>query len=58
VTQIYEIRIEIGNPFLIKSGRSNNIRISAQFQATSRLDDEYRWKATGKRQSENGVANC
>jgi len=34
-----------------------NIKILARFRTVLRLDREYLWNATRRRQSENGVAN-
>jgi len=46
-----------GRPLPPEIWRTKNIKISARFRTTSRLDREYLRKATTHRQSENGFAN-
>jgi len=57
VTQIYKIRSEIWVAPSLRNLAAQNIKISARFRTTSRLDREYPRNATRLRQSENCVAN-
>jgi len=56
VTQIYKIRLEIWLASRNLAAQKN-IKISARFRTTLRLDREYLRNATRHRQWENGIAN-
>jgi len=57
VIQIYKIRSDIWVAPSPEIWRPNDVKISARFRTTSRIDRAYRRNATRHRQSENGVAN-
>ena len=58
VTQIYKILSEIWVALSPEIWQPKNVKISAQFHTTLRLDREYLWNTITHYQSENGVANC